>query len=304
MIHRVVALAAAFLLVTASARADDGADARANAAKQRGDDALVSGRASDALAAYEEAYAAKPDPALVFNIGRARMAIGDNPGALEWLERFAAEAPADLRAKVPGLDKLLREVRAKVSTLVVSSNVEGATVSVGGRTIGKTPLKPIPMNAGIATLVIEKEGFYAYKHDVTLPGAGVAAIDARLESKETSGVLVVTSALVGARVALDGKPEGTVPSELVVSVGQHEVTLSHEGYRPAQASVVVSPGQTKTLAIDQLESEAPITKKWWFWTGVGVVVAGAAITVVALTTEKDAGSGSFPPGRISAGLHF
>ena len=43
-----------------------------------------------------------------------------------------------------------------------------------------------------------------------------------------------------------------------------------------------------------------ITSRWWFWTALGVVVAGGATaTAVILMTEKDPENGQgFTPGRI------
>ena len=49
-------------------------------------------------------------------------------------------------------------------------------------------------------------------------------------------------------------------------------------------------------------SGAPIYKKWWFWTGVGVLLAGAAVTVVAVATSGGGPSpyrGNFDPGTAS-----
>ena len=96
---RATALAIALAMLTAAplAIADPAPapsdPAAALGAKQRGDDALVNGRPAEALALYKEAYAARPDPALVYNIGRAHQALGDFPSALDHLEQFEATAP-------------------------------------------------------------------------------------------------------------------------------------------------------------------------------------------------------------------
>jgi hypothetical protein len=282
-------------------RADDAAPADA---KQRGDDALVAGRPAEALAAYDEAYAAKPDPALLFNRGRAYMALGDYPAALDQLEAFRRDASPELRAKVPGLDKLLGEVRLRVSDLVVGCDQLDAAVVLDGKKLGTTPLaRVLRVAPGKSTLEIAKEGFHTWKRDVTLAPGGSLSIDARLASKETSGVLAISANVAGASVSVDGTPEGNVPSEVALLAGRHTVTLARDGYKPSTSAILLVAGEHKTLAID-LEPESPITKKWWFWTGVGVVAASAALTVVLLTSEKDAGAGNIAPGKISAGLRF
>lgn len=273
-------------------------------AKQRGDDALVGGRAAEALAAYKESYAARPDAAVLYNIGRAHQALADYGAALDALESFEKTAPPDVRARVPGLARLLADVRRHASLLAISSVVDGATVRLDDRSLGKTPLSaPVRVNAGTATLVIEKDGFFPFQRTITLTPGAVAAFDVVLVSKLTKAIVTVRSPVAGARVALDHKPEGTVPTEIAVTPGSHDVELTLDGYRALRTSVSVAAGEKRTLDLT-LETEAPITKKWWFWTGLGVLAVGATITVIALTTERSPSSGNVDPGRISAGLSF
>jgi hypothetical protein len=291
-------LTLAVLTASSAARADDGAEA-----KRRGDDALVAGRAREALAAYEEAWAANPDPALYFNRGRAYLALGEYPAALDQLEAFSREASPELRAKVPGLEKLLREVQGKVSTIAITSNVEGATVALDGARLGTTPIAHgVRVAAGTGKLLVVKDGYLPFERVIALPGGGLATVDATLASRTTSGILAVTSRVAGAVVTVDGKSVGNVPSEIVVASGPHQVEVSLAGHRTASSSVVVAAGSRRDVTLDP-ERES-ILGAWWFWTGVGVVAAGVTITIVALTTDKDAGSGSFNPGRISSGLRF
>ncbi len=292
-------LSVSLILVTGRARADDLGEL-----KRRGDEALVSGRAAEALAFYKKVYEERKDPALLYNMGRALQSAGDYPQALEHLEQFERDAGPELRAKVPGLAGLIAEVKRKVAYVTIVCDVPGATVRLDDRTIGTTPLgKPRALNAGSAKLLITKEGYYDYKREIVLPAGGSANVEAHLSSKATEGVLLVKSPVVGASVSIDGKPTGTVPTELVLKQGPHRVELQRDGYRPASSSVIVNAGEKREVDIG-LEKEAPITKKWWFWTGVGLAVVGGTVAVIALTTEKDPGTGTLAPGRISAGLSF
>jgi PEGA domain/Tetratricopeptide repeat len=305
VIARAVALAVSFAVLTPTlpARADPASDVAFDA-KRRGDEALVNGRPAEALALYKEAYAAKPDPALVYNMGRAHQALGDFPSALDQLEAFDKTAPPDVRAKVPGLQKLLAEIRKNISTISIAADVEGATVRIDDRVLGKTPLPgPVRVKPGPVKLYVEKEGYFEYQREITLQGGALSTFDVKLASKQTTAIVTVRSPVVGASVALDGKPEGTVPTEMILTAGAHQIELTHAGYQPARSSLVVVAGERKTLDLS-LEGETPITKKWWFWTGIGVVAIGATITVIALTTERSPDSGSLAPGRINAGLKF
>jgi hypothetical protein len=272
--------------------------------KRKGDDALVNGRPADALAAYKAAYALRPDAALVYNIGRAHQALGEYPAALEQLEKFEETASPEVRARVPGLPTLLATVRAKVAMVAVTVDVTGATVRLDDRVLGTSPLSgPVRVNAGVVTLVVEKSGFFTYQRVLSLTGGSISTSDVKLASKETKGIVNVRSPIAGAQVALDGKPEGNVPIEIIVTPGSHELVLTSTGYRPTNSSVAVAAGETKTVDLT-LESERPIYKKWWFWTGIGVIAIGATITIIALTTERSPDSGNVAPGRINAGLSF
>jgi serine/threonine-protein kinase len=54
-----------------------------------------------------------------------------------------------------------------------------------------------------------------------------------------------------AEVTVDGKPLGTTPLRPVsLEVGEHQVVLSHPGYKPLKKSVVVRTGATTTLEVD------------------------------------------------------
>ena len=277
--------------------------ARAGEAKRRGDEAMDSLRYADALAAYSEAYALSRDPALLYNTGRAYQALGDFPAALAQLERFGTEAPPDLRARVPKLNELLAELRARVSTLTLRSNVAGARVLVRDRVVGTTPLEaPLKLSAGRASLEVSADGYQTVRKEIELPGGSTAVVDADLVPRERAGVLSVRTAASAGTVFVDGKAVGNAPVELVVEAGSHRIAFRREGYDDVETAALVGVGEHKDVTIEPQKS-APITTKWWFWTGIGVVVAGGAALTVALLSEKKAGSGDgFSPSQVSGPL--
>jgi hypothetical protein len=117
----------------------------------------------------------------------------------------------------------------------------------------------------------------------------------------------VTSPVSGAAVVIDGKEAGNVPAETPAKPGLHRIALSRTGYDSAEATVVVVAGETKEVSVPLAVHET-ITGKWWFWTGIGVVVvAGGIAAYVAATTEKSPTAGTIPPGTVKAeawGLRF
>lgn len=272
--------------------------------KADADHALVSGHPGEALAIYRELYEQSGDPALLYNMGRAHQALGDPAAALDSLERFERESSAELRARVPGLAALLADLRQRVSELSVSCDVDGADVSLDGRVLGRTPLgRTFRVRSGGAALTIAKPGYYTIERSIFLPPGGMASFDLHLASTATEGILRIRSSIAGAVVTVDGKTAGTVPTEVVLTRGAHDVEVARDGFHSSRTSVDVRAGETRTLDVD-LTAKTAITKTWWFWTGVGVLVAGGIAAAVIVTTEREASTGTLAPGRISAGLTF
>lgn len=270
--------------------------------KRRGDEAMDSGRPADALAAYNEAYAISKDPALLYNKGRALQALTEYPQALAELQAFDKQAPPDMKARVPGLPKMIAELREKVATLNLACDVDGARVRFRDRTIGRCPmLDPVVVNAGKGTLEITADGYNPWQRDVDLPGGGTANYDVHLAVKNTTGILVVRSSTPSAEVTIDGRPSGVAPVETSLAAGTHSVELRSEGYRAMKTSAVVGAGEKKEIDL-ALESETGLLGRWWFWTGVGAVVVGGVVAIIALNVEKEPDSGTVPPGRVVGGL--
>lgn len=277
--------------------------AKAAALKKKGDAAMDALQYSDALAAYTEAYALAKDPALLYNRGRALQMMGRFPEALVELERFRAEAPPELLAKVPKLDALIADVKGRVAHLAVTCNVAGAQVVVRDKVLGTTPFTgPVALVSGKATLVVSAEGHFPVKREVDLPGNQTTTLDVALSPKAKFGVLTVKTKVPGARVAIDGQPYGDAPAEATLPPGDHKVRVFREGYEDAEVNAVVVVGDRREVEV-LLAEKAGITRKWWFWTGVGVVVVAGVVVGAALLTERKASSGDgFTPGQVSGPL--
>lgn len=265
--------------------------------KAAGDQAMEALRYEDALKAYSEAYEATKDPALLYNMGRALQALNRFPEALDKLEAFQAQAGKDLLARVPRLPALIAEIKQRVTTLTVTT-VEGARVIVRGTVLGTSPLGPQRLVAGPADVDVEKEGYFPFQKRVDLPGGGALAIEAPLASRSTSGVLTVKASATGAEVQVDGKRVGVAPVETTVAAGSHRIVVRHKDHSDFETSAVVPAGGSKE--VNASLASPSIVSRWWFWGGVGVVVAaGAAITIAALT-ERPADTGTIPPGQLKA----
>jgi hypothetical protein len=286
-----------------TAAAPPSAEERAAALKKRGDAAMDALHYDEAIDDYTQAYAASPDPALLYNRGRVHQARGEWPAALADIEKFAHDASPDLRQRVPKLDELLAEVRGHVATVTLTSNVDGARVLVRKTQVGTTPIPgPLQLDAGPAIVEVLAEGFFDWRRELELKGGATTVLVAQLGTKSTSGVLRVSAQTPGSRVRIDDAPVSGAPAEAVVLAGVHRVVVHADGYDDKETNVVVVAGESKDVTLEP-EKRPPLTSKWWFWTGIGVVVAAGAVTTYALLTSKPADTGDhFQPGQVSAPL--
>ncbi len=279
-------------------------DREAKALKATGDKAMDEARPSEALAAYEQSFALKHDPALLYNQARAHMALTNFPAALEFLQRFDREAPAALKAKLPGLQELVDEVRTKVHRLTLVIDTPNAAVRLRDATLGMSPLPAgMPVNAGPATLDVRAPGFKPVHRELELAGNQDSTVTVHLERIDIRGTIVLRSPQPGVRAELQGKPRGSLPLELSLPQGTYPIVLSKEGYETLKSSLVVVAGERRERSLS-LSKKPALYTRWWFWTGVGVVVAGGVVTAIALTTERSPDSGTIPPGQIANSLSF
>lgn len=126
--------------------------------------------------------------------------------------------------------------------------------------------------------------------------------DLPADQVEVPGTLVVTlfgggTALVYVDDKLAGKT-GVAGLKATVAAGVHTVRVVRAGFREWTGRVTVPPGgQTEqTVTLEQMAeviqvpdgpgktTDKPLVKKWWFWTIVGVVVAGGVATAILLNS--------------------
>lgn len=303
--RKLVPVAVLACLVQASAaQAEPTAPTAADQAvelKRAGDAAMDSRRYPEALSAYERAHDLAPDPALLYNAGRALEAMGRYPEALEKIESFDRTAPRELKSRVPALAALIAELHAHVSRLTIVCNVDGARVLVRNTVVGKTPLQaPIALASGKATIEIEADGHFPYHRELELAGGGSVVLDAKLGARNATGLLSIRTSVPGADVVVDGRSLGVAPVETFVPAGAHRIAAWHADWQKTETTTTIAVGERKELTLSL--KEAGITSKWWFWAGIGAVVVTGAVVTTVLLTEREAGSGDIPPGRISGPL--
>ncbi|HJZ85932.1 MAG TPA: PEGA domain-containing protein [Polyangia bacterium] len=190
------------------------------------------------------------------------------------------------------------------------SRTVGAEIYVDGRLMGKVPMaRPISLAVGQHTVKITKRGFTDYLDVVTVREHKRTPVDVDL--LPVSGIMRLSSSILGARVFVDGKFVGEVSDEPVVAelaAGKRSVRVVKGGYHDFLTSVEAVAGQTIDVRANLTElpaSENPFRPPpppppkwydhWYVWaTGAAVVVALTAALVIPAALGGPSSCRDFP----------
>jgi hypothetical protein len=292
------------------ASASDPAQAGAEDATTRGRNAFERGvtlaRAEqwgDALLAFEDAALARDAPLIQFNIGYCERALGRYVAARTTLQHVLRDTtgldPAqieDTKAYLAEFDHLL----VRVSVVLDPAN---AALAVDGR-----PLVPdesasdtylvsfgatgagTPMNktAFVVTLDPGAHVFHAMRsghEDAVLRKSYRPAESAKLDLHLDllPATVAIRSEPAAGLVLVDKREVGIAPIEFQRPAGSYKLRVALDRYETYSATLDLQPGQRVDLTAKLNPDKDPLTKKWWFWSGVAATVAGGVVLTYALT---------------------
>jgi hypothetical protein len=282
----------------------------ADAATERGRQAFVRGvelsrgeQWGEALAAFEEAAAARDAPLVEFNIAYCQRALGRYVVARRTLQRVLRDptglAPSqvdDARAYVAEFDKLLVLVD-------VSLDPPGATLTVDGRPLAPeesathtfvatqgaaADAKPVDeprfsllLDPGIHVFQAARAGHEDAVVRRSYKPGDHASLDLHLDTLPAT--IAIRSEPGTAIVHVDGREVGLAPIEFQRQAGTYKLEVSLARYDTYKATLDLKAGQRADLTAKLNPYRQPITERWWFWTGAGLVVAGGVALTYALT---------------------
>jgi len=151
-------------------------------------------------------------------------------------------------------------------SLAVSSDVEGATVYVNGKSVGLAPHRAAELAPGSYRIRVEKEGYEPFEQVVQITAGRSRQVRAALTRAMAS--LKIHSDVPGASVFLDREYLGTTPLELKgVEPGTHELTASVDGYDMYAETVELDP-EPRDILISfkavKLDESIPVIHKHTF----------------------------------------
>jgi hypothetical protein len=267
-----VALAAAALLgplPPSRARAEPPSASDVEAARahyRRGVQLYGERNYEEALVELQRAKDLAPTFRLFYDIALVQRELGDAAGALRSFASYldaGAEAPPARRAEV---ERAIAELTAKVATVTVTSNVDGAEITDGDRVVGTTPLAvPLRLNPGPHRIGMSKAGYRPVTKPIDVGAGDRAEIPFSLEeSAPPAPVSPVAAPPVSPAPGPGPAPVASAPEPM-----SPPASLSPSYRLPA-----ATPGR-----------RPPPT--WIGWTATGALAAGAVATGIAALVQSN-----------------
>lgn len=241
---------------------------------------------------FVKAHELSRNPKVLFNVGVCDKSLRRYARAAAMWKRELTEGGAALddaeRAKVEGA---IQTVEQFVSAVRVQASQDGATLTIDGELAGTTPLaKPLAVDIGRHTLVLQKEGFVALSRELTV---GSETAEVRLELVPVGAPVEVTVAGPDqASVFVDGTDMGAAPFRGDVTAGRRTFEARAPGYVTTRQTSVVEPGRPLRIAL-VLGSEQREGK---------LRVAASEADAAILVDGEEVGTGSWE-GVVPSGGH-
>jgi TolB-like protein len=212
--------------------------------------------------------------------------------------------------------RLIRPIlKARRGSLLLTANVEGASVSVDDKLVGSTPLNRLEVTWGPHTIRVERNGFIAVAKDIDVDSDATSVLDvvlvpsaefiAAYESRHralrngawATGAIAVAGGAVALAFGLEAQGTlSTFNTKLSTLATAGTITISGSEYRYASASAQAQdePGLQSLRNTGALDTT--ITR-----VGLAVGLAAAVTSVVLFAVGEDPGKyEKFKAQRVSA----
>jgi hypothetical protein len=131
---------------------------------QEGVAAVDAGNYETARVAFQQAYALKPHPSVLRNLGQAELKTGRHLEAARHLSTFVRETAYGTGPERESAARSLAQAEAEVGKIVVEVDVPGAEITVDGERAGRSPIvDPFYAERGDRIIRIQKDGYETYE---------------------------------------------------------------------------------------------------------------------------------------------
>lgn len=286
------ALAAALALASAEGFAQQ----RVESARQlfsEGQAALEEGRFTDAVRAFQGSLRLSDRPGTMFNLGLAYRGLDQCREAVDAFEQVIGLSQDD---RLVTQSRALREEASRCVGHVALTIAGRATeVLVDGDPVrlldGQHDLS---LNPGHHTFEARREGHVPARATVDLARSARDSITLDASAWPMAARIVIDTGRADATVSLNGEPVRPSARGVEAMPGRQRVEVRFADGDVQRREVDVPAGGRVVLAFTPGDgASGGIHTRWWFWTGLGAVVLGTVVGVVAATS----GASQQPIGR-------
>jgi len=199
-----------------------------------------------AIIEFEQAYAASPNPSVLYNLGLAYAAAGRSSEAVETLKRYLAQSGASNDdARTRQIEALISYHSERVGKLAIQVTPPAATLSVDGRALGSGS-QTVALNPGAHGLMVTAPGFEPLSVPVSIVTGQLKSLDLHLAPRATPAALQIRCQADGVTISVDGAAIGKTPqiTAIPATSGSHRVRFERPGYLPDEQAVELPNGET------------------------------------------------------------
>jgi hypothetical protein len=190
---------------------------------ERGKQLYEEGAFDAALIEFQRAYDLAPSYKILYNIGQVHRQRNDYASALRVFERYLKEGGADIDAKRKAeVDKEIAQLKGRVATLQITTNIPGAEILVDDEPVGKTPLpQGVLVNSGKRKITASKEGRVPVSKIINVAGSDTMKIALDLVESSGGGPAPTSTASPSSPPASSGAPAITGASTSLARLDDH-----------------------------------------------------------------------------------
>ena len=167
----------------------------------------------------------------------------DDTRTLAVTDAQAQDFPIDLR-ELPGI--------VSFSVTGAAGELSGAMVSLGGVSLGRTPLRDVEIDPGQYELTISADRYQPDTQTITIPGRQVES-EFEFSLSPAWAEISFSSTPPGAEIMVDGQVLGLTPYTAEVLEGEHELTLKLASHKAWQDDLAVVAGRDMQIPLVALE---------------------------------------------------
>ncbi len=303
----------AFTLASVHARADEAATTEAREDFLRGAALVKNAQWAEALAEFERSSAKRAHAVTTYNIGACERAMGRYTLARETFLRARQQNEASQGAELPQgvvteMNGYLDEIQRLLVDVSITLDPPEASIAIDGRPIAPSSASASTFIAGVRNpgppekvpgktfhvlldptahvFTLTRQGYSdGVVNKSFSPGSSIAL---NLELNKLPATLHITSDPSNAATLIEGVDVGVTPMDLSRPAGTYLISVKKSGFLSYESRVTTQPGESANVLAKLPIEKLAITQRWWFWTGLGAVIVGGAVSAYFIALAASA----------------